>query len=189
MRSPLLEDPPWWRGSCQGATCSSNNDIVITMGCIEERLKQGSAGRLLVFKHQFYPIFIPWHRRRFLWLPPSCSLPQGAELQGLAMSCTNVLSALALPALANREPQKGAKNRRDMKVKLFIPRLPSAGCHGNKASVGQVDLSTRLGVGGLGWVMVPHCFSLWGLHYPLRVSLHPSHRLLNNPFINSTELP
>lgn len=106
MRSPLLEDPPWWRGSCQGATCSSNNDIVITMGCIEERLKQGSAGRLLVFKHQFYPIFIPWHRRRFLWLPPSCSLPQGAELQGLAMSCTNVLSALALPALANREPRR-----------------------------------------------------------------------------------
>lgn len=94
-------------------------------------------------------------------------------------SCANVLSCPLLPALANRQPRRG-ENRREVGVKLFIPRPPSSRSPWQQFMSAGTERSlwvqVRVGNGA------PLLQSV-GSALSLRVSLYPSHTLLNSLFV------
>lgn len=94
----------------RGTACSSNNGIIITIGCTAEGLKAKFYRKIAYTQISapppLYPMALELHR------PPFSSLLCSPGRLGCKDSPG--IATMQLPALASREPQRGEKNGREV---------------------------------------------------------------------------
>lgn len=99
----------------RGTACSSNNGIIITIGCTAEGLQAKFYRKIAYTQISAPPPLYPMELHR----PPFSSLLCSPGRLGCKDS--QGIATMQLPALASREPQRGEKNRREVGSNYLFP--------------------------------------------------------------------